>query len=249
MGFTHRYHHSPCLSANQLADYLTANAVIRKSILRDAKYPSTAITILYDDSRRAVVNRLAGSESALDYGILSLQRRLSTADLTEYWQKNFGLCIDALESFRGGLSRLDSGKTAFMKPELHNTKLRISGVNISVSVDLMTEETKRNGSRSTGAAILVFCSDKKKIKDTERRCKTIASLIYQMLKGQAHTWSNCDPVLCMAIDVFNAKMFRAMTPQARLYKTVEISCEEVTALWPSIKPPVDYNGPPIPRAA
>jgi hypothetical protein len=136
-----------------------------------------------------------------------------------------------------------------MKPELHNTKLTISGVNITVSVDLMTEETKRNGSRSTGAAILVFCSDEKKVKDTERRCKTVALLIYQLLKGQANTLYSCDPALCMAIDVFNAKIYRAMTPQARLYKTVEVSCEEVTALWPAIKPPANYNGPPIPRAA
>ena len=249
MGFTHRYHHSPRLSANQLAEYLTANAVIRKSILRDAKYPSTAITILYEDARRAVVNRLAGSDTALDYGILNLQRKLSAADLTDYWQKNFSLCIDALESFRGGLERLDAGKTEFVKPELHNTKLKISGVNISVSVDLMTEETKRNGSRSIGAAILVFCKDEKKIKDTERRCKTIALLIYQLLKGQANTSASCDPTLCMAIDVFNAKIYRAMTAQSRLYKTVEVSCEEVTALWPSIKPPANYNGPPLPKAA
>jgi hypothetical protein len=53
--------------------------------------------------------------------------------------------------------------------------------------------------------------------------------------------------MCMAIDVFGGKVYRAKRQQKQLYKSVETSCEEVATVWPSIKPPANYNGPPIPK--
>jgi hypothetical protein len=45
VGFTHKYHASPRLSANQTAEYISAKASSRKRILRDAKYPPTMLVI------------------------------------------------------------------------------------------------------------------------------------------------------------------------------------------------------------
>jgi hypothetical protein len=194
------------------------------------------------------VARLAGAENALELAVTKLIWKAGT-EITEYCRKNCDLCIDAIESFRGGILRLETGKTIFRKPDLHNTKLKISEVNVSVSIDLMTEETNRNGKRSIGAAILVFSRSVSNQKEMERRCKTIALLIFQLLKSQANTASLVDASLCMGVDVFNAKIYRAITPQVRLFRTVETSCEEVTNLWPSIKPPANYNGPPILKIA
>jgi len=223
-------------------------ALARKSILRDAKFPPTAIAIRYEEARAAVVARLAGVENALDNAVAKLRRKSETA-ITDYWRKNCDLCIDAIESFRGGIACLGPGKTKFRKPDLHNTKLKISEVNVSVSIDLMTEETDRNGKRSIGAAILVFSRSVNNQKEMERRCKTIALLIFQLLKSQANTSPLVDASLCIGVDVFNAKIYRAITPQVRLLRTVETSCEEVANLWPSIKPPVNYKGPPILKIA
>lgn len=245
----HRYHEDPRLSANQLAEYLTANALGRKRILQDAKFPPTVIVIRYEDAYPPIVNFMTGSANALENGMMRIKRKAGTDDLTEYGRKNCDLCIEALESFQAAIANLDVGKTMFRKPDLHNTKLKISEVNISVSINMMTEETRRDGKLSIGAAILVFSKGPSRQREMAARCKAVALLVYQLLKSQGNTAANCDPTLCMAIDVFNARIYRAMTPQVRLLRTVEMSCEEVTNIWPLIEPPANYNGPQILKIA
>lgn len=241
----HRYHQDPRLSANQLAEYLKATAPSRKRILQEAKFPATVIVIRYEDAKAPVVGFMTGAASALENGIVRARRKAGTDGLTDYGKKNCELCIDAMESFQAAIANLDMGKTKFKKPEIHNTKLKISGVNISVSINMMTEETRRDGKRSIGAAILVFSKGRPNQREMATRCKAIALLIYELLKSQGNTAATCDPSLCMAIDVFNARIYRAMTAQVRLLRTMETSCEEVTNVWPSIKPPTNYSGPTI----
>lgn len=49
----------------------------------------------------------------------------------------------------------------------------------------------------------------------------------------------CDPKMCMAVDIFGGKTNRAKGQQKMLYKDVEASCEEVSTMWPTIKPPAN----------
>lgn len=246
--FTHKYHPHPRMSANQLSEYLTANAPNRRRILQEAKFPSTMIVIRYEDARKTAIAHLAGSESAIENSLASLRRRSSDLALTEYVRQNCDLCIDALDSFQGNLKNFDQKNIIFRRPDLHNTKLKLKNVNVSVSIDLMTERSDRNGDRSIGAAILIFAKPKKGSGIAER-CSSTALLIYQLLLMQANTANICDPTLCMAIDVFNGKFYPAKTHHKQLLNALETSCEEIAVRWPSILPPQGYNGPPISMAA
>jgi hypothetical protein len=242
VGATQNYHPNPRLSANQLAEYLTANATARRRILQDAKFKPTMIVIRYRDARSAVVDHFNGTERALDDAITRLKERVDSGDTTEYIVQNCELCIDAIKSFQRSKANLEVGNTQFSKPKLHNTKLQISGVSVSVSLDLMTEELDKHGKRSKGAAILVFSKNTKSEKLMAGRCKAIALLVYELLKSQASTVPNCDPALCMAIDAYNAKVYRAKGQQKQLLTTVVSSCKEITVIWPSIEPPASYAG-------
>jgi hypothetical protein len=203
------------------------------------------IVIRYEDARNAVVAELTGMERALDRAIVRLRRKADGGDLSNYCKQNCNLCIDALESFQGARGGMDVGNSQFRRAALHNTKLRVAGVNISVSIDLMTQEIDRNGKESIGGAILVLSRSMRNEKEMAARCKAVALLVYQLLKSQPNTAPHCDPTLCMAIDVFNAKIYRAKNQQKQLLRTVETSCEEVSTVWPVIEPPANYNGPPV----
>jgi hypothetical protein len=65
----HRYHHDPRLSANQMAEYLSATAVRRRSILREAKYPATVMVIRYEDAYPPIVGHLVGMKMRLPMGL------------------------------------------------------------------------------------------------------------------------------------------------------------------------------------
>jgi hypothetical protein len=250
IGFTHKYHANPRLSANQVADYLSANATNRRRILSEAKYPSTMILIRYDEARTAVAAHMAangGKKNILSDALASLQRKSGKDGLTPYKKQNYKLCADAIEGFQASEAKMGVGSVKFRAPDIHNSTLRISDVIVSVSLDLIVEKTDSKGNTVIGGAVLVFSKSGGPEKNIEARCHAVALLAHEVLKQQLKADQTCDPSLCMAIDVFNGKAYRAKSQQKKLYKTIETSCEEVATVWPVIQPPANYNGPPIPK--
>jgi len=247
--YTHKFHPSPRLSANQVGDYLSANATNRRRILSEAKYPSTIIIVRYDEARTAVVAHLACSCSAknvLADALGALARKAGKGGISDWKKKNHLLCTEAIEAFQGAESKLGIGAVKFKAPDIHNSKLKISGVSVSVSLDLMTEKLDAKGNKVVGGAVLVFSKTGGSEKNIQPRCEAIALLAHEVLKLHLKNGETCDPSMCMAVDVFGGKVYRAKRQQKQLLKTVETSCDEVTTMWPSIKPPANYNGPPIP---
>jgi hypothetical protein len=249
-GFTHKYHPQPRLSANQVGDYLSANATNRRRILRDAKYPPTMLLIRYEDARSALVSHLTSNgvaENILDKKVQTLRRNSDNDGITDYQKQNCRLCIDAIESFQSFEAKMDVGSAKFLKSLTHYPRLKISGVSISVSIDLRTEKIDSKGGKTVGAAMLVFSKSGGPDNNLPERCKAAALLVHELVKRYVKSSEKCDPTLCMAIDVFNGKVYRAKSQQKLLYKTVENSCGEVATVWPSVEPPPNYNGPPIPK--
>jgi hypothetical protein len=250
VGITHKYHPTPRLSANQVADYLSANATNRRRILSDAKYPPTMILIRYDEARSALAAHMASNGSGkniLSLALASLQRKAANGGITDYKRQNYMLCTDAIEGFQASEAKMGIGSVKFKAPDIHTSKLNISGVTVSVSLDLITEKIDGKGNKVIGGAVLVFSKTGGPEKNVEARCQAIALLAHEVLKQHLKPGETCDPNICMAIDVFNGKAYRAKRQQKQLFKTVETSCEEVVSIWPAIKPPANYNGPPIPK--
>ncbi len=248
-GFTHKYHPQPRLSANQIADYLSANATNRRRILKDAKYPPTMLLIRYEDAKSSLISHLTSDvvgNEILNRKVMSLHRKADEDGITDYVRQNCKLCIDAIESFQGFEPKLELKGAKFLKPMMHYARLKISGVSISVSVDLRTEKVDSKGNKSVGGAMLIFSKSGGPDKNLPDRCKAITLLVFELLKNYVKPRETLDPNLCMVLDVFNGTIYRAKTQQKMLYKTVENSCGEVTTVWPSVEPPANYYGPPIP---
>jgi hypothetical protein len=248
---THKYHANPRLSANQIGDYLSANATNRRRILSEAKYPPTMILVRYDVARTAVAAHMVGNgtrTNILSDALVALKRKADKDGITDWKRRNYQLCTDAIEAFQSAEAKMGIGAIKFKAPNIHNSKLKISGVSVSVSLDLVTEKVDGKGDKVVGGAVLVFSKTGGPEKNIEPRCRAIALLAHEVLRQQLKDGEKCDPNICMAVDVFNGRVYRAKIQQKQLLKSVETSCEEVATVWPSIKPPVNYNGPPIPQA-
>lgn len=180
--------------------------------------------------------------------MLALRRKSDGDDITDYARTNCKLCIDAIESFQAYETQMNVGKAKFLKPMTHYPRPKISGVSISVSIDLRVERTDLKGTKSIGGAILVFSKSGDPDKNLQERCKAITLLVHELLRDYVKPSETLDPSLCMAIDVFNGSVYRAKTQQKLLYKTVENSCGEVATVWPSVEPPSNYYGPPIAKS-
>ena len=245
----YKYHPNPRLSANQVADYLDANSTNRRNILRDAKFPPIFLLVPYTDAKTALVSHLVRGrgESPLKSRVQVLRRKADLSETSDFERRNCLLCIDAIESFEGLEAKMKVGKLNFSRPGGHFPKLKISGVNISVSIDLLTEKPNAQGGMAKGGAMLVFSKSGGTKQNMPERCKAISLLVYEVLKAQAAPGQLYDSTMCMAIDVFQGVIYRAKSEQKQLLKTVGTSCEEVANIWPTVKPPANYDGPPIPK--
>jgi hypothetical protein len=178
--FTHRYHANPRLSANQVGDYLTASASSRRRIIQDAKFPPTMLVVFYEDARRALRSHLqAGSfaTKTLEKAVSTLGRKLENTGLTEWKKRNHRLCIEAIEAFQESEEKIGLGGIKYTAPDTSTSKISISGVTISVSLDLIAHRTDAKGLKSTGGVVLVFSKTGGPDKNAASRCEAIALLI------------------------------------------------------------------------
>jgi hypothetical protein len=250
--YTHGYRPNPRLSANQVADYLSASPTHRRRIISEAKYP-TIVPVRYEDARTAVARHLADnrvSSNILSDALNSLQRKSDRSDLSPWKHQNHKLCVEAIGAFQETESKMGLGGIYFKAPPNSiASKLKISGVSISVSIDLLTQKPAGPGKHLIGGAVLVFSKTGGPDKNIGARCQAIALLVHEFLKQYFGDKQKIDPTLCMAADIFGGKVYRAKIQHKQLLKTIQISCEEVAIIWPTIKPPAKYFGPPIPSAA
>ena len=176
---THKYHPSPRLSANQVADYLSANATNRRRILSEAKYPPTMILVRYDDARTAVSAHLASNgdkKNILVDALTSLIRKAEREDITDYKRQNYKLCKDAIEGFQAAEATMGVDAMKFRASDIQQSKLKLSGVSVSVFLDLLIERIDGKGNNLLGGAVLVFSKGGGPDKNIEARCLAIALL-------------------------------------------------------------------------
>jgi len=242
--FTHKLNPSPRLSASQVAEYLSeGNATARRRIIIEAKYPPTCLLPRYDEVREALCKHLAKKHPTKDVlaeALNALSRKANSAGATDWTKGNYKIGSEAVAAFQGHERTLGLGKTEFRIPSVGYSRLSINGVTVSVSLDLVTEVANDNGMRMGG---VIICLWKTRTSDIPQRCQAMAMLASEAIKKVLKDGQRCDPQMCMAIDVFDGKVYRAKAHQKTLYKTVEISCSEVATIWPSVKPPANYNGP------
>jgi hypothetical protein len=81
------YNPDPRLSAGQLAEYLNATAPRRTSIIREAKFPKTAIVAKYREARAGVVKHLCGGPGGPDHlgdAMARLSERAGATDPSQW---------------------------------------------------------------------------------------------------------------------------------------------------------------------
>jgi hypothetical protein len=207
------------------------------------------IVVRYEEARTALASHLTKGNTMnhlLEDRLAYFIAQEHDTSLSVWKRNNFRLCVKAVEAFQEAETSLGITGIKFRSPKTGHTKLEVAGVNISVSLDLSTEMTEKDGTKAIGGAVLLFSKTGGPDSNIDERCKAIAALVHEFIGGSLAAGETCNPKLCMAIDVFGKKVHRASGAKKQLMKSIENSCEEVVTMWPSIKPPAGYNGPPLP---
>jgi hypothetical protein len=239
---------TPQLSANQMAEYIgsSTSSTRRRSIIRDARFPKTSVVAQYDRSREGLVNFLTdGTRSfrhiadALDV----LAKREARPDATDWVKRDCRGSVEAMESFQRAYNRLPFRKFECRSVAGRLIPLQLGPTKISVAMDFTVHKPNSGGKDNVGGAIMLFSRGESSGKNRIERSKVIAGLIYTWCDKHLRTLGNPDPDLCLAVDVFGGVAYSPPGTFAKKLRNVSDACEDIAAIWPTIKPPEDYDGP------
>lgn len=241
------YNPEPRLSANQLADYLSASSTRRKRIVEDAKFPRTIIVARYDGARDTITDYLcdiARPTGKLVDAIGALKTKSEKTD-SPWTKQDSLLSIEAIEAFHSAYSKQQMGvkKIECQILPLTQPPLFIEGTRVSVRLNATTHMTEKDGTKRIGGIILLFSKAETVLAARAERCRIAAVLA--LLFAQANLkYAKADPKLCFALDVFGGKAYPAPGTYKQRMSNISTACEEVALRWPTIQPPSDYDGPP-----
>lgn len=160
---------------------------------------------------------------------------------TSFQQNDAALSAEAIKAFRAIPLAQKVPYATFSPNTSALPKLVISGVDVSIRLDLIARD---NGKGLVGGAILQTSKAVASKSWRDDHSKVVASLVWMLSSEHLTTLGSVDRKLCMSVDVFGGDVICAPTNFKRKLNDVNASCAEIAALWPTITPPSDYDGPP-----
>lgn len=226
----------PRISANQLADFMTAGAHSQLCIIERAREPANFIVTRYRIARETISQALLDPrrangliESARD----NLEQRVDDPSLSPFQRSDASLSLDALTAFDRLRNQL-AGYT-FKAPPPRWPYLHIAGVDISVNIDLVIE-TERQGKLLRGGVIFRLSRPEEDERDAARnrrleRATIAATLVRMQLGSCASQEQQVHHPICMSVDVQGGEIVSAPRSYRRRERDIEASCRIIQSMW------------------
>lgn len=218
----------PRISVLKLAEYMGANPVRRRAIVRNQWRPPGQIVPLY---RRAMARAL----SFFRTGGTDVQSLLSAADELEAtapssdWdERDRANSAAALRHLAAVAPSLDLGER-LLGGRRRLDVFRLAEVDVSVRAQLRVL-TYSSGAPRVGAIKLAFSKTRSLSADEGERAATLLrhGLMLKLGGGDAEV----DPTLCQVVDLFREEVHCAPPSFKRTLQRAEAACEEIRLTWP-----------------
>ena len=221
----------PRISAAKLGDYIEArSAAARERILRDQKFPPNFITTRYRDAEHAMRSAVLSADDT-SAQLSKAAERIARAPNKSKWQTEARqLCVRAVQQFAKIIASVEGPAISFGPPPADGYKLTVEGVAISVMP--LVRVVRRQGSEVVGHG-LMLCVIRKNDAVTERAAEAIAEVLRMAVEATGD--EPVDPKLCMVVDVFAGKTYRAATRGKRMQLDLLSACREIVVRWDSLK--------------
>lgn len=221
---------NPRLSLNKLAEYLSASASRRQSILREQKKPVVFMTTWYAEAEEAILDYLLGQCSDLPKLKATASQLANKPALTDAEASKYETNSEALARFIAAVPILNLSRFTYRAAPHSSPKLLFSGVEISVRPDVLVEGVDKKG-QFTGCVKLHFS---KQAPFAANSGAYVATILHEHAKTHSPTRSLCRCNACCVIDVFGGSIFEAPKATAKRLRDVQAACKEIAALWPTV---------------
>lgn len=240
------YRPFPQVSANQMAEYLSATGPRRKAIVQEARFPKRSAVARYVVARDSLVRFLSDdtrNQRHLAEAINRLEQRAARPGASDWIKQDCDASREALAAFQRSYNRLGLGSCQCGPVHGSQPPLTFGPTKVSVSLDVLMRKKDIGGPDLIGGAVFVFNRGEASAKKRVERCKVVAGLIFDYCLAHHAENGAPDPSICYGIDVFGQKAYRPPGTFARKRSQIEASAEEIALWWWDVEPPGDYDGP------
>lgn len=161
------YRANPQLSANQIAEYLTATPARRKTIVQEARFPKTSQSARYRGARECLVNFLCDGTRSFNHLAKALDHltKQGAKPMASDWVKeDCQLSIEAIDAFQRSYNRLGFPAVQCSTLGRRIPPLVFGKTKVSVNLDVVTIRKNLGGPDAIGGAIFVFSRGEKTVK-------------------------------------------------------------------------------------
>ena len=228
------------MSANQLAEYTLASPTRRQTIIRNAKFAPTFLVIRYGAAKCAICQYLKDDTRSPKPLAAAEQEQIevSKGAGTAHARNDAALSAEAINGFRSMIGPNFLKGLTFQPVTNALPKLDISGVDVSVNLDLLC----RNNAKDHVGGVLLQTSKAVAAKGwREEHSKCVSSLVWMLASKHLGEFGKVDRSLCLSIDVFARKVTRVPRHYKRILGNLQASCGEIAMFWPHVSPPADFD--------
>jgi hypothetical protein len=242
------------LSANQLAEYLSASYSRKESILRAAKFQSretSAARIRYRDARASMARCLASNR--LDIGILQPTRdylqgiieqsAAGQRNASDFTVSDAKLSLESITAFLGGMNSYTFSGMTFALGDSRPPRLPIEGVAVSVRPDVVVTAVGKQQQPKVGGLLLYLGKGtNREGREAKRKeiCETAALLVRLFAEKHLASQGEIDRKLCLSLDVFDQVLHQSPAAYVRRLDNLEAACRGIASQWPAITPPENW---------
>ena len=231
----------PRISVNDLALFMVSSDTMRMSIIKRNKFPKPPPLIRYRDVRPVVVSFLADIRRDVQVLVKAedmFDQRRHDPSQSSLRQDDARQSIEVLHAIQGMQNKLSAIR--FSVAPMDQPDLVISGVTVSVRVDLFTHGNSK-GVDQVGGAILRLTQDDADTDGAKEKRRNmgmhVAALARMQMERSIRPPTQITNKLCMSIDVRHGEAFASAASNVRRITDIENACRVIATLWPGIDGP------------
>lgn len=232
---THRLVKNPAMSAKELADYIVASEVARRTIVRDCKFRPIARITQHNEAKMAVSKFIRGdreSTSSLHQAADALRARMADSDFD---RDLFDHNADYIERFAHVQDKVEI-PDAEVQPPGAASPLIAHGVKINPDIQFRLRRVTRTNKVRIGAGVLRYSKG--------RPANVEASLwhsafLFGFLGGIGEEMAEPEQKLCLTIDAYAGVAHPAPSDSVRRYANMLAACATIAERWPNIPEPTN----------
>lgn len=221
---------TPRISVNKLGEYVVANAIRRRAIIKDQKKPKTIYIARYAKAESEIQDYIV-AETPKPEALAIVARELLTSEHLTTWQRETAeLCAKALHSFIKIADTIPTNGLLRKKVGDNAPKMNISNVAISVRPEIYL--ARPSAPEEVIGAIKLYFSKSTPLQ--KGPAEFIASVVYRYIADCISSESIADHKSCFVLDVFSGNIFIAPKSYKNHMKLAHTNCMEIAAIWPTI---------------